>query len=143
MLVPRIFNNNFMDNFFDDAFSFPSFKSTSGSTLMSTDVKDLGNKYQLDIELPGYKKENVSAELKDGYLVISAKKEEHLDEKDESGNYIRRERYSGNCHRSFYVGNHLKEEDIHASFEDGILKLEVPKEEESKNIPEKKQIYIN
>ena len=95
----------------------------------------------MDIELPGYKKEDVRAELNNGYLTISASKNENRDEKDEKGNYIRRERYSGSCSRSFYVGENVKQEDIHAKFEDGVLKLVVPKEDKKK-VEEKKYIAI-
>lgn len=108
--------------------------------IMKTDVKDLGDSYQLDIEMPGFDKENIHAELNQGYLTVSAKKEENKDEKDDNGKFIRKERYSGECKRSFYVGNHLKEEDIKAGFENGILKLTFPKEDK-KVIPEQKK-YI-
>ena len=109
--------------------------------MMSTDVKENDDTYELDIELPGYKKEDVHAELNNGYLTISASKNENRDEKDEKGNYIRRERYSGSCSRSFYVGENVKQEDIHAKFEDGVLKLVVPKEDKKK-VEEKKYIAI-
>ena len=97
------------------------------SEMMRTDVKDLGNAYELTMNLPGIKKENVKAELKDGYLTISAASISHKDEKDSDGVYIRRERYAGACSRSFYVGENVKQEDIKACFEDGTLKLQVPK----------------
>ena len=92
-----------------------------------TDVKDLGNVYEMTMNLPGIKKENVKAELKDGYLTISATSASQKDEKDSDGVYIRRERYAGTCSRSFYVGEDVKQEDIKARFEDGTLKLQVPK----------------
>ena len=140
MLVPSIFENSFVDDLFDDVFSFPTFSKKQMQPIMKTDVKDLGDSYQLDIEMPGFDKENIHAELNQGYLTVSAKKEENKDEKDDNGKFIRKERYSGECKRSFYVGNHLKEEDIKAGFENGILKLTFPKEDK-KVIPEQKK-YI-
>lgn len=95
--------------------------------MMRTDVKDLGNVYEMTMNLPGIKKENVKAELKDGYLTIGATSASQRDEKDNDGVYIRRERYAGACSRSFYVGEDVKQEDIKARFEDGTLKLQVPK----------------
>lgn len=145
MLVPSIFNDNFVDSLFDDMFRFPRFntaESRPASTIMRTDVQDLGTDYQLDIELPGYTKEDVHAELSEGYLIISAQKNSEKEEKAEDGKYVRRERYSGNCQRSFYVGDNLKEEDIKASFENGILKLVFPKEEQRKVVEQKKYIAI-
>lgn len=94
---------------------------------MRTDVKENETGYELDIDLPGCKKENVKAELKDGYLKISAESRQDNEEKDDAGKYIRRERYYGTCSRSFYVGEAVTQEDIKARFEDGILKISVPK----------------
>ena len=96
---------------------------------MKTDIKETESAYELDIDLPGYKKEDVQAELKDGYLTISAKTNTTKEEKDENGKYLRKERYSGSCSRSFYVGEDITEEDIKAKFEDGTLKLSIPKKE--------------
>ena len=142
MLMPSIFRDNLFDDFMmhpwrSDFFNTPSDRKY----MMSTDVKENDDTYELDIELPGYKKEDVHAELNNGYLTISASKNENRDEKDEKGNYIRRERYSGSCSRSFYVGENVKQEDIHAKFEDGVLKLVVPKEDKKK-VEEKKYIAI-
>ena len=109
---------------------------------MRTDVKEQEGAYELEMELPGYKKEDVTAQLKDGYLTIQASKNTTNDEKDAQGNYIRRERYTGQCSRSFYVGEEVKQEDIKARFEDGILKLVVPKVEHKKPIEENKFIAI-
>ena len=95
--------------------------------MMRTDIKDLGNVYEMTMNLPGVKKENVKAELKDGYLTISAVSASKNDEKNSDGVYIRRERYAGSSSRSFYVGEDVKQEDIKARFEDGTLKLQVPK----------------
>ncbi|HIS57354.1 MAG: Hsp20/alpha crystallin family protein [Lachnospiraceae bacterium] len=145
MLRPSIFSNDFMDDWFDDMFTFPeeSRRQTKNTAVvMRTDVKDLGDKYQLDIELPGYKKEDIHAELHEGYLTVSAKKSENTEEKQENGKYIRRERYTGECRRSFFVGKTITEEDIHAAFENGVLKLTVVKEESKPKVEEKKYITI-
>ena len=98
--------------------------------------------YELDIDLPGYKKEDVQAELKDGYLVITAKADTNKDQKDKDGKYIRRERYSGTCSRSFYVGEAMEQSDIKAKFDNGILKIEVPKKDAKPAVEEKKYITI-
>lgn len=116
---------------FDDFFNDPFFSSASSqptNTLMRTDIRDDGTDYLLDIELPGFKKEDIQAELKNGYLTIGAVRENNKEEKDSSGKIIRQERYSGSCRRSFYVGDQLKQEDIQATFENGVLKLQFPKE---------------
>ena len=118
------------------------FSPSAGSKyIMNTDVKEKENAYELDIELPGFKKENISAKLDDGYLTIEAATDTNNDEKDDNGKYIRKERYSGRCSRSFYVGKNVKQEDIQAKFEDGILKLTVPKEEPEK-VEQQKYISI-
>ena len=145
MLMPTIFGERLFDNFMDD-FGFPSVDriaaSKNTSNLMRTDIRETEDSYELDVELPGYKKEDVKAQLKDGYLTVNVSKNENNDVKDENGKYIRRERYSGSMSRSFYVGDALTEEDISAKFEDGILKLAVPKKEVEEKIPEKKTILI-
>ena len=142
MLRPSIFNNNFVDSFFDDMFRWPDTYRKADSSVMKTDVKDLGDDYELSMELPGYSKEDIQAELKDGILTIRAEKKENKDEKDKEGKYIRRERYYGSCQRSFQVGEALTEEDIHAEFKDGILNIVLPKEKEKPAIEEKKYIPI-
>lgn len=139
MLLPSIFENNYVDNFFDDFFTLPS--KYRSNRMMDTNVKDLGKEYMLEIEIPGYDKKDVHAELKNGYLTISAEKEETKEDK-ENGRYIRRERYSGSCKRSFYVGENLKEDDFQATFENGVLKLVFPKEEHVAKVEEKKYIAI-
>ena len=128
MLMPSIFGEDLFDDFMD-GFAFPADWSYAKNTanVMKTDIKENENGYELDIDLPGYKKENVKAELKDGYLTISASNDSSTEEKDEKGKYIRKERYTGSVSRSFYVGKYVTEEDIHAKFENGILKLSVPK----------------
>ena len=122
-LVPR--NNNLgfslFDNMFDDMFRDPFFTNSNNTKLMKTDIQEKDNNYILDMDLPGYEKEDIKAQLKDGYLTITAQKNTSNDDKDEEGNYIRRERYCGKCSRSFYVGDSIKEEDIIAKFNNGIL----------------------
>ena len=106
-----------------------------------TDIRDTGSAYELEADLPGFKKDELSLELKDGYLVITAAKGLDKDEKEKkSGKYIRRERYAGSMTRSFYVGEDIKQEDIHAKYEDGVLKLTIPKEE--KKVPKEEKTYI-
>ena len=143
--MPSIFGENLFDDFFDD-FVRPTKRvvryNTPSTTIMKTDVKETEGSYELDIDLPGYKKEDVKAELKDGYLTISAATNTNNDQKDENGKYIRRERYYGNCSRSFYVGENITQEDIKARFEDGILKIVVPKKETKPAVEEKKYISI-
>ena len=145
MLMPSIFGESLIDSFFDD-FAAHAKKvmryNTPVNNIMKTDIKDTKEGYELDIELPGYNKEDVSAELKDGYLTISASTKSDEGEKDEKGKYIRRERYYGSCSRSFYVGEAITQEDIKARFENGILKLFVPKKEEKPAVEEKKYITI-
>lgn len=124
-LLPRNYSSNLFDDFFNDPFFTRAFDS-SKTDLMKTDIKDQDDRYLLDIELPGFQKEDVHVELKDGYLTISAS---HTEEKDETDRkYIRKERHSGSCQRSFYIGNHVNQNDIKASFENGILKLSIPKQ---------------
>ena len=109
---------------------------------MTTDVKEDEQGYEITMNIPGVKKEDVKAELKDGYLTIQATSNSKKDEKDSEGRYIRRERYCGSCSRSFYVGEEMTEEDIKAKFENGTLKLTLPKKEAKKAVPEKKYIAI-
>ena len=115
-----------MDDFFDHLHHSNRLRSYAPE-MMRTDIKDLGNVYEMTMNLPGVKKENVKAELKDGYLTISAVSAAQNDEKNSDGVYIRRERYAGSSSRSFYVGEDVKQEDIKAKFEDGALKLQVLK----------------
>ena len=136
MLVPRIFAGNMFDDFFDGAFS----GNTNG--LMRTDIKDTDDAYELTMDVPGVKKENINAELKDGYLTVNAATHSDNDEKDANGKYVRRERYYGSCSRSFYVGNAVKQEDIKASFENGTLKLTIPKMDKKPVIEQNRYIQI-
>ena len=143
MLMPSIFGENLFDDFMD-GFAFPTANcnyAKNTANVMKTDIKENDKGYELDVDLPGYKKEDVKAELKDGYLTISASNDNTKEEKDEDGKYIRKERYTGSVSRSFYVGKYVTEEDIHAKFENGILKLSVPKVDAPK-VEENKYISI-
>ena len=147
MLAPSIFG----ENLFDDWFDFPSFGDLGrvenklygdrAGRLMKTDVHEKDGQYDMDIDLPGFKKEDIKVELHDGYLQVSAVKGLNEEEKDEKGKLIRQERYSGSMQRSFYVGDRIKQEDVKAKFEQGVLKLSFPKEGEKK-LPEKQPIMI-
>ena len=140
MLYPSIFRNNFFDDF-GDFMDFPTARRQEPATLMKSDVKDAGDHFELEMDLPGFKKEDVTAKLDSGYLTITASRNEENDEKDEEGKYIRRERYTGSCSRSFYVGENVTEEDIQAKFDNGTLKLSVPKDV-PKKVEEQKFISI-
>lgn len=109
---------------------------------MKTDIKDTDNAYELTIDMPGIKKEDIKAELKDGYLTVNATSGYSNDDKDSNGKYIRRERHYGSCSRSFYVGNAVTQDDIKASFENGTLKLVIPKKEDKPAIENKNYIRI-
>ena len=138
MLLPSIFGEDLFDDWMMD---FP-FRGNGSANLMRTDVKETDNSYELDMDMPGFDKGDIKAELKNGYLTISASSNRNNDEKDKDGKYIRRERYTGSCSRSFYVGDDVKEEDIKAKFENGILKVTVPKKEEKSAVEENKYISI-
>ena len=136
MLAPSIFGMNDLFDDFGDVFEFsPAFrKQVAAARNISSDIKELADGYQIEMELPGFSKEEVKAQLKDGYLTITAEhnaenKEENNEEgqKKEAVKYIRRERYYGKCQRSFFVGKNVTEEDINAKFENGILTMYVPK----------------
>lgn len=128
----------YRNNIFDDLFNAPFF-TRNEANMMKTDIKEHDGGYELTVDLPGVKKEDIKAELNDGYLTISAENNTNKDEKDENGKYICRERYSGSYSRSFYVGDAITEEDIKAKFENGTLKLDIPKKEA---LPEKQNKYI-
>ena len=144
MLMPSIFGENlFKDDWMD--FGFPEVdKALYGkhaNNVMKTDVKETDTGYEVDIDLPGFKKDEINAQLDNGYLTISAAKGLDKDEKDKKGKYIRKERYAGAMSRSFYVGEGITQEDIKAKYEDGILRLSVPKKE-AKAVENKKYIAI-
>lgn len=146
MLMPSIFGENLFDGWMDHAFknAFPADRFGFGDCerYMKTDIKDTKDGYELSMELPGFSKEDISAQLKDGYLTISAAKNEVKDEKDKEGNFIRKERYSGQCSRSFYVGKEVKQEEIKAKFDNGELMLKIPKTNEAKEVPAEEYIFI-
>ena len=146
MLMPSIFGENLFDDWMD--FSFPEIPDVDktlygkhAKNMMKTDVKENDHGYEVAIDLPGFKKDELHLELNNGYLTISAEKGLDKDEKDKKDKYIRRERYAGSMSRSFYVGDSVKEEDIHAKYENGILTLNVPKEQKQA-VPEKRHIAI-
>ena len=144
MLMPSIFGENlFNDDWMD--FGFPEVdKALYGkhaNNVMKTDVKETDTGYEVDIDLPGFKKDEINAQLDNGDLTISAAKGLDKDEKDKKGKYIRKERYAGAMSRSFYVGEGVTQEDIKAKYEDGILRLSVPKKE-AKAVENKKYIAI-
>lgn len=149
MYYPKLFNDDFFDDFMN--FDFPSFRGMDAAErklygkhatgLMKTDVHDNDGNYELDIDLPGFKKDEISLTLDKGYLIVGAAKTLNEDEKDSRGKLLRQERYSGAMQRSFYVGDAITEEDVKAKFEDGVLSLTFPKEKEPA-IPEKKTIMI-
>ena len=146
MLLPSIFGENLFDDFMDD-FRYPAFPDVDktlygkhAKNLMKTDVKEKDGSFEVDIDLPGFKKDEITMHLEDGYLTVSAAKGLDKDEKNEEGTYVRRERYAGSMSRSFYVGDEITEEDIHPKYENGILSFSVPKKE-GKAIEDKKR-YI-
>ena len=140
MLMPSIFGENLFDDWFDKDF-FPGRNPLYGKNeknLMKTDVREQGDSYEVGIDLPGFKKEDVAIELENGYLTITASK--GLDKDEDQTGYIRRERWSGKCSRTFYVGESVRGEDIKAKMEDGILTMTVPKEQ--RQLPHKNTIMI-
>lgn len=142
MLMPSLFGESLLDDFFDMS-AFPRIPGNHGTAgIMHTDVRETTNGYEIAMELPGFRKEDVQAELKDGYLTINASTNTSRDTKDDDGKYIRRERYRGSCSRSFYVGDHITQEDIKAKFENGVLEIGVPKKEAKPVVEEKKYIAI-
>ena len=148
-MVPSIFGENLFDEFFNDPFEMnmllprgrdPLYGKHS-KNLMKTDVRETENSYELELDLPGFKKEDVNVELKNGYLTIATSKSLDKDEKDQKGRYIRQERYAGAMSRSFYVGEDVQPSEISAKFENGILQLSVPKAEQ-KRLPKTTTIAI-
>ena len=146
MLLPSIFGESLLDDWMD----FPRMDfgdidrklyGKRAAQVMRTDVHEHDDKYELDIDLPGFKKDEIKLSLENGYLSVSAAKGLDKEEKDKKGKLIRQERYAGSMQRSFYIGDTIKQDDIKAKFEDGVLKLSIPKTEPEK-IPEKKCIAI-
>ena len=146
-MMPTIFRDSLFDDFMND-FTLPSFSDVEkrlygkhGQNLMKTDVKEKDGNYEIDIDLAGFRKDEIRMELENGYLTVSASKGVENDSKDDEGSYLRRERYAGSMSRRFYVGDHVTEEDIHPKYENGVLSFSVPKEE-AKKIEDKKR-YIS
>ncbi len=138
MMIPR---RNHEFDLLGEMFRDPFF-SESESKVMKTDIKEKKDKYLIDIDLPGYEKENIKLEVEDGYLTVHATIDSNTEEK-EDGKFVRKERYMGSCSRSFYVGENIKNEDIKASFKNGTLKIEIPKKDVKEDLPEKKYIPID
>ena len=146
MLMPSIFGENLFDDLFD-GFARPARRPehvvpARTNDLMKTDIKETETGFDLTIDLPGYGKDDVKAELKDGYLTITATRTSNKEESDEKSHYIRRERYYGSCSRCFYVGEDVTENDIKARFENGTLQLNVPKIEKKPEEPKTRLISI-
>ena len=146
-MLPSIFSENLFDEFFDDDFSmFPAWGKRNplygkrAKNLMKTDVRETESSYEVDIDLPGFKKEDIKLDLENGYLTVSAQKGLDKDEQDKNGRYIRQERYTGSCSRCFYVGD-MKPSDVAAKYEDGILKISLPNVDQKK-LPESASIAI-
>ena len=131
-MLPSIFGENLFDEFFDDAFdrslreSEKNLYGKHAGRLMKTDIREQADSYELDIDLPGFQKEDLNLSLKNGYLTISASKHLSKDDTGKNGRYIRQERYMGSCARSFYVGD-LRAEEIKAKYDNGVLSLTLPK----------------
>ena len=138
MMIPRR-KNEF--DLFNDFFGGDDFFSRRESSIMKTDIKEKSDKYIIEIDLPGYEKENINLSLKDGYLEVSAKVEKE-ENNGENEKFVHKERFYGHCSRSFYVGEQITEEDIKAEFKNGILRVSIPKKEEKKELPEAKHIEI-
>ena len=146
MFYPTLFKDDLFDDLMN--FDFPSFRDVDrklygkhANGLMKTDVRENDGNYELDIDLPGFKKDEISLTLDKSYLIVGAAKTVNEDEKDSKGKMLRQERFSGAMQRSFYVGDALDENDVKAKFEDGVLSLCFPKEKQPE-IPEKKSILI-
>ncbi|MDY5022565.1 MAG: Hsp20/alpha crystallin family protein [Blautia sp.] len=144
MLMPSIFGESLFDDFME-GFDFPDVDKVlygkNAKNLMKTDVKEKDSSYEVDIDLPGFKKDEIKVQLKDGYLTVSAAKGLDKDEQDKEGKYVRRERYAGGMSRSFYVGKNVKESDVHPKYENGILSFTLPRED--KKAVEEQNHYIS
>ncbi len=149
MLAPVLFNDTLFDDLFDLDLPYKEFDNIDrklygkhAARVMKTDVKEHDDHFEAEIDLPGFSKDQIGLDLKDGYLTVSAEKGHGTEEKDKEGKIIRRERYSGSMQRSFYVGEDITEEDIKAKFADGVLSITIPKKEPKAQIPERKRIAI-
>lgn len=137
MLTPYLMTKNLFDELAESAFTANTLRG-----MMNTDIKESDQGYELDIDIPGVHKDNLAAELKDGYLCISATVEQTRNDNAQNERYLRRERFIGACRRCFYVGDQIRQEDIHAKFEDGILRLFIPKATQAAQIEQKNLIAI-
>lgn len=148
-MFPALMNDTMFSDLFDDPF-FAGWREAAGNavdrmpvqSMMSTDVKETDTGYDVDIDMPGFKKDDINLELSNGYLTVSAQRNSSHEDKDENGKWLRRERYAGSVSRSFYVGEDVKESDIHASYKNGTLCLEVPKAEAKPQVEAKHTIAI-
>lgn len=148
-MFPALMNDTMLSDLFDDPF-FEGWRNMENGAresnmsmgMMSTDVRESDKGYTVDIDMPGFKKDDISLELQNGYLTVSAHRDSAHDDKDESGKWLRRERYVGSCSRSFYVGEDMKDSDIHASYKDGTLCLELPKPQAQQQVETKHRIAI-
>ena len=146
-MLPSIFGENLFDDFFSDPFGMmipqgrDPLYGKHAKNLMKTDVRETESTYELDVDLPGFTKDEVNVELKNGYLTIQAAKGLDKDQSDKKGKYIRQERYAGACSRTFYVGEGVEPEDVTAKFENGILQLSIPKEAK-KQLPKNTNVTI-
>ncbi len=143
MYMPSVFGDDLFDDFFSDyAKRCKTEDHYQNTGLMRTDIRENENSYELTIDLPGVTKENVKAELEEGYLTIAASTSVNKDENNKKGHLIRRERYYGTAKRSFYIGEDVKLEDIKASFNNGTLVINIPKVVEKPEVPKKQYIQI-
>lgn len=149
-MFPALMNDTMFSDLFDDPFfegwrnmeNVGTRESNMSMGMMSTDVRESDKGYMVDIDMPGFKKEDISLELQNGYLTVSAHRDSSHDDKAEDGKWLRRERYVGSCSRSFYVGEDMKDSDIHASYKDGTLCLELPKLQAQQQVETKHRIAI-
>ena len=149
-MFPALMNDTMFSDLFDDPF-FEGWRNMDRAAacnpnmsagMMSTDVRETDKGYMVDIDMPGFKKDDISLDLQNGYLTVSAHRNSSHEDKDDNGRWLRRERYAGSCSRSFYVGEDVKDSDIHASYKDGTLCLEMPKTEAQQQVETKHQIAI-
>lgn len=149
-MFPALMNDTMFSDLFDDPF-FEGWRNMDRAAacdpnmsagMMSTDVRETDKGYMVDIDMPGFKKDDISLDLQNGYLTVSAHRNSSHEDKDDNGRWLRRERYAGSCSRSFYVGEDVKDSDIHASYKDGTLCLEMPKPEEQQQVETKHHIAI-
>lgn len=146
-MFPSLIHDSLFGDLFDDPFFTGLRRVNDGGTvvagnMMNTDVRETGKGYAVDIDMPGFRKEDIAIELKNGYLTVSARRDSHHDDKSDNGRWLRRERYVGSCSRSFYVGENVTESDIHASYKDGTLCIELPKPQREQQVEQKHTIAI-